>query len=304
MEELYQVEFLSLGTFNTIQVYGKNAKDVLLLAKKRVEEIDDEMSIFKDTSEISLINKEAGNKPVSLTNDLLSLLHLAIEVNTASNGAFNILIKPLSSLWHFSHGESSIPRQDDINKAKNLIDPKAFLLNNDQAFLLKKGMGIDLGGIAKGYAADEVKRILKENGLKDALINLGGNILAMGSFESNKPWKIGIRNPFSLNNDYFTIISTHEEAIVTSGVDEQFFIKDGIKYHHIIDPRSGYPAQSNLASVTIIGANAALADALATASFIMGIEESKPLILKNNMKAIFVKANGDVYSTFPLEKLK
>jgi thiamine biosynthesis lipoprotein len=300
-----QLSFHSLGTTNSLLAYGDNAEEALQKAKKRVEEIDDEMSAFKATSFISRLNKNAGIEPLQVPADVFALLQCSKKIAALSEGAFNILIRPLSALWDFGNKIDFIPPKEEIASLlqKGLLDPSGLVLYEAKrtAFLAKKGMAVDLGGIAKGYAADEVKKIFLEEGIQDGLINLGGNVLGLGSFQGALPWRIGIRNPLSLTGDYFTILSIHEEAVVTSGVDEQFFIRDGIRYHHILDPRTGYPARSSLASVTIVGKESTLADGLATACFVLGKEKGTTLALSLGYQAIFVSERGEVYASFPLE---
>jgi thiamine biosynthesis lipoprotein len=300
-----QLSFHSLGTTNSLLAYGEKAEEALQKAKKRVEEIDDEMSAFKRTSYVSLLNENAGVEPLEVPSDVFKVLQCSKKIALLSEGAFDITIRPLSALWDFGNKIDFIPPKEEIDALleKGLVDEKGFLLDETKrtAFLAKKGMAIDLGGIAKGYAADEIKKIFQEEGIQDGLINLGGNVLGLGSFQSNLPWRIGVRNPLSLTGDYFTILSIHEEAVVTSGVDEQFFIRDGVRYHHILDPRTGYPARSSLASVTILGKESMVADALATACFVLGKDKGSTLALGLGYQTIFVSERGEVYATFPLD---
>lgn len=300
-----QLSFFSLGTTNTLLAYGEHAEEALKKAKARVEAIDDEMSAFKSTSCLSRLNQAAGKEALVLPLDLFGLLKTAQEVAASSRGAFDITIRPLTALWDFGNRVDFIPERGVIESflKRGLVNYRHLHLEDKTktAFLEKEGMSVDLGGIAKGYAADEVKRIFLSEGVSSGLINLGGNILALGSFQDSLPWRIGIRNPLSLQGEYFTILSIHEEAVVTSGVDEQFFIRDGVRYHHILDPRTGYPSWKGLASVTIIGPRSALADALATACFVLGKEEGSTLALSYGYQAIFVGEQGEVYATFPLE---
>jgi FAD:protein FMN transferase len=297
-----QINFFSCGTPCTILAYGTNRDVALVRAKERVMAIDDTMSAFKPDSPLNQICKNAGIAPVVIPSDLYDVLAASLELGEASQGAFDISCRPLSALWAFDQVKSTIPTGESIEKAKEMMGLKHLHLDSKKhsAYFDLKGGKLDLGGIAKGYAADEAKRILKENGVSDALINLGGNVLGLGRFNQEKPWRIGIRNPLSLKGDYFTVLEISEEAVVTSGVDEQFFIKDGKRYHHILDPRTGYPVDNGLLSVTIIGKSSLIADGLATACFVLGIDASLPLLREEGYRGIFVKNNGDVYSSFDL----
>lgn len=297
-----QITFFSLGTVNTLLAYGPNATVALGKVQKRIEEIDDEMSVFKEDSIVRKINQQAGLSPVVVPKDIFDVLSCSKEIAKTSEGAFDISVRPLSQLWGFGTKLNFIPPAKDIQGLLlgGLVDFRQLVLNPKEqtVFLSQKGMSIDLGGIAKGYAADEAKRILKEEGITAGLINLGGNVLGLGSFDKGKPWKVGIRNPFTANGEYFTIMSITEETVVTSGIDQQLFIQDGVVYHHILDPRTGYPSQSGLVSVTVIGKESMVADGLATACFVLGKDKGAELAKKEGYQTLFVTKEGNVYSSF------
>jgi thiamine biosynthesis lipoprotein len=162
------------------------------------------------------------------------------------------------------------------------------LETNSSAALRNKGQKLDLGGIAKGFAADEAKRILIENGVKSALINLGGNILTLGNKEDGSPFRIGIQNPLRQTGQFIGVLSASDRTIVTSGTNERFFVKDGIRYHHIINPHTGYPAQTGLLSVTVVCENSMYADALTTSLFVLGVEKGLKLLEQTGDEAIFI----------------
>lgn len=301
-ETLQKISFHALGTENILLASGEEAKKALLEVQSRLLEIDERMSAFRLDSEISQVALAAGKEPVKVSTDTFAVLREGQRIGTLSAGAFDITVRPLSQLWSFRGDTGKIPFGETIALALAKVDYHALLLDETKgtAYLENSGSSLDLGGLAKGYAADEAKRILRAYGVKNALINLGGNILAMGSFEGTKPWRIALRNPLSLRGDYFAVLETHEETVVTSGIDEQFFIQHGKLYHHILDPRTGYPAESDLASVSVIGEKSLTADALATAAFVLGKEKGSALIKNEGYKGVFVSRNGDVWATFPL----
>jgi thiamine biosynthesis lipoprotein len=301
-EPLYKISFHALGTENILLAYGDKAEPALSLVQARLEEIDRRMSAFRSDSEIAQLAQQAGEAPAKVSPDTFQVLSEGKRIGALSQGAFDITIRPLSALWSFRGEREVLPLGEAIASALSKVDYSALLLAEKEgtAFLPKPGMSVDLGGLAKGYAADEAKRILLSHGVADALINLGGNILALGSYEGGKPWRVGLRNPLSLKGAYFAVLETHEETVVTSGIDEQFFLKHGKLYHHILDPRTGYPAESGLASVTVIGPKSLTADALATACFVLGKEQGTALLKAEGYKGVFVAKNGDVWSTFPL----
>ena len=176
------------------------------------------------------------------------------------------------------------------------MDYRKLILEEEdhRAALIYEGQAIDLGGIAKGYAAEEVKRVLIENNVKSALINLGGNILAIGVQPDGEPWKIGIQNPMEPTGTYFGTLAVADKTVVTSGSNERFFIKDGIRYHHILDPRTGMPARSEILSVTAVCDCSTDADALTTSVFVLGPERGMELAQKLKAEMIFVTENLDV----------
>lgn len=295
----YGKTFTALGTINTIEAYGKNGEEALSAAHERVLEIDDRMSAFKDSSDIMKINRSAGCEAQKINSDTFDLLKRALDFSKISKGAFDITIRPLTALWGFGTKQNYIPPKEEIEKVLALVNYKDVLLDDRESTVLlrKKGQAIDLGGIAKGYAADEVRRILMQYKIKNALINLGGNIITMGHNPSGVPWRIGIQNPLAARGQYLGTITAVNKTIVTSGSNEQFFIKDGVRYHHIIDPRTGYPSENELLSATVACENSTDADAVTTALFVLDINEAKPLLKSINAEAIFVKQNKDIFIT-------
>lgn len=299
--------FCSLGTINNIKVWSSKKENIvegiLQKAVQRVNEIDDRMSAFKENSDISTINRNAGCGYVKIHKDTFELLEKAKEYGDLSNGTFDITMRPLIVLWGINKKGSFIPSELEIQEFLELVSYRDILLDSKScaALLKKAGQALDLGGIAKGYAADEVKRILKKNGIKSALINLGGNVVAMGKREDGQAWQIGIQNPLSTTGHYLGAVSVKNKTIVTSGSNERFFIKEGIRYHHILDPRIGKPAQSGLLSVTVICNSSIDADAVTTAFFILGPEKSEPLLNRIKGQAIFVKEDLSIVVSQGLE---
>lgn len=295
----YEISFLALGTLNTISAFGVKSEEALNAARKRVLEIDDRMSAFKYDSDIMKINRNAGSEAQNINIDTLNLLKRALDFSKASKGAFDITIRPLTALWGFGTKQNYIPGKVEIEEVLPLVNYKDVILDDKRctAFLRNKGQAIDLGGIAKGYAADEVKRILLQYNIKNALINLGGNIMTMGNNPSGAPWRIGIQNPLAVRGQYIGTVTATNQTIVTSGSNEQFFIKDEVRYHHIIDPRTGYPTKNELLSVTVLCESSTDADALTTALFVSDISEAATLLKDNNAEAIFIMQNQDIFIT-------
>ena len=301
----YKTVFYALGTENTITVEDDYCANVLADIIERVFEIEAKMSSFKAESEISLISQSAGVSPIKVSGDVYNVLEKALEMGDASGGAFDITVKPLTALWNFGRGTDIIPDKSQLDAAKAVVGYINLKLDPEEhtAFLLKNGSSIDLGGIAKGYAADEAKRILLKNGIENALINFGGNVYAVGNDFDKTPWQIGIQNPLSTRGESVLTLDVTNKSVVTSAVNERFFIKDGIRYHHIISPLTGSPAQNGLLSVTIISQSSIIADALSTAIFVLGIDKGMELIRKYKSNAVLITEKGDILTTLKLSPI-
>lgn len=300
--------FSSLGTLNTITIYfenedSKKANITINKIEEFINELDNKLSIYKSSSEISLINQNAGNEFKKVSKDTFEILKLAKKYSKVTNGAFDITTKPLTDLWRKNKMKLNIPKPEEVKECLRNVNYNNIILNKkEQSIMLQnKGQEIDLGGIAKGYIIDKIKSILKNNNFNNAIINLGGTVSSIGEHRN-----IGIRNPFipinqSGKNEFFAIINSIDENIVTSGSYEQYYKKDGKIYHHILNPKTGYPTETEFVSVTLVGNNGAELDALATGCFILGLEKSFRLIKKRKINAIFVLNNGKIYITDDLK---
>lgn len=289
IEPLSRTDFM-MDTVMTIRVYDKNDKKVLDKAFERLQEIENKMSATIESSEINKINNNAGINPVQVSSDTYFVLKEAKEHAEISMGAYEPTIGPLVKLWNIQTGDVGrnwIPDLKDVEDKKLLVDYKKLeILDNNMVFLKEKNMRLDLGGIVKGYATDEVRRILHENGVNIAMINLGGNIYAHGIKGENRPWNIGIQNPLEVTGDYLGIIEIEDKSVVTSGDYERFFELKGEKYHHIIDANTGYPSNNEVTGVTIIADKSVDGDALSTTMFILGVDKGMELI--NSLEGIDV----------------
>lgn len=291
---------LLLGTVISIKLYNEVDDDIFNKVFKRIGEIESKMTINGDNSEVIEINRNAGKNFVKVSDDTFYVIEKGKYFSHLSNGRFDISIGPLVKLWNIGTENAKVPTQEEINNKINLVNYNNVILdeNNKSVKLDKKDMIIDLGGIAKGYAADEAVRILKENNIHRGIINLGGNIYAYGSKDEGTPWKIGIQNPYSPRGDYVGIIQVVDKTIVTSGVYERFFEEKGEKYHHILDPETGYPVENTLVGISIIADSSIDADSLSTSVFAMGLEEGRKLVENlDNVDAIFVTKDYKVYTS-------
>lgn len=299
-EKLAVKEFYAMGTIMQLKVYGKKCDEAIKEAVKRIEEIENRMSVFKDESEISMINKNAGLEQQKVSEDTYYILNKAKRYCNISDGAFDVTIRPIVGLWKIGSEKPKFPDKNEIENKLKLVNYKNILLDDEKRTIgLKyKDQAIDVGGIAKGYAADEVKKILIKNGIKSAIINLGGNIVVLGSKTDNKPWKVGIQDPLKPRGEFAGTISAVNKSIVTSGNYERYFEAEGKRYHHIIDPRTGYPSESEIISVSVISELSIDGDGLSTGLYIMGINKAYSLIeALEGVDAVFVTSDKKIYVT-------
>lgn len=297
---LTRTEFL-MDTVITLKIYDKPEERIMDKAIDRLIEIEDRMSATIASSDVGLINENAGVKPVQVHDDTYFVIKQAKYFAEISGGAYEPTIGPLVELWDITGTDEkereSIPEEEEIQEKKALVNYEDLILEEDNyVYLNRKGMKIDLGGIAKGYAADEVKRIFQENGVKSAIVDLGGNIYVVGNKNRGEPWKIGIQDPFAVINNYMGILEVDHKSVVTSGDYERYFVHKGERYHHIIDPKTGYPAKSDISGVSIISDQSIYGDALSTALFVLGLEEGSKLIKTlDDAEAIFINRKKEVF---------
>ncbi len=255
----------------------KKMSAVMDKAFRMIEAMEIKTSAYIDTSEVNQIGAESGRNSVLVSPDVVQLLNNSITVSDQSEGAFDVTIGAIKKLWGFDSDVPHIPDRSLLSSMLTNIDYKQIHIEDDQVMLNHEGMQIDLGGIAKGYIIDRAVDILRENGIRAAIVDGGGDLRIIGSHPSSETWRIGIRHPRSENGELYGVIKTGEASIATSGDYERFFIQDGVRYHHILDPKTGFPA-NGCVSVTIVSGSAVLADAFATAVFVLGPEKGMALI--------------------------
>ena len=237
------------------------------------------LSRFIPGSEISQINRTAGKDPAALSDETYAILSAAVRLSVLSHGAFDITVGPLIDLWDYKHATQP-PEGTKIRQALDLINFRDLLLDEDKctAKLRKAGQSIDLGGIGKGYTSDRCLEIFARAGVESAFVNIGGNVSVLGSKPDGSHWRVGIRHPRQ-SGKLIGAVEVNGESVVTSGDYERFFIDpEGRRWHHILNPISGYPAESGVISVTVIAADALTADALSTAIFVAGMERGLDLL--------------------------
>lgn len=294
---IYKTDFL-LDTVITIQIYDSQDEDLLDGAFALCSEYEALLSRTIETSDISLINT-ANGEPVLVSDETIELLELGIYYSKLSDGAFDITIAPLSILWDFSNNEGIIPDEEDIQSTLANIDYTTISIEGNTVTMENPDAMIDLGGIAKGYIADKIKSYLTANGVEHAIINLGGNILTIGSHVDGSDFTVGVQEPFGETNTAITSVSLNNQSLVSSGIYERYFELDDIIYHHILNPETGYPYETELYGVTIISDKSVDGDALSTICMTKTLEEGLTFIQSlDNIEAIFITDDMEVISTY------
>lgn len=298
-EPLSKTELL-MGTVVTVTLYDSNDEGILDKVFTKVKELESTLSINENGTLVDKINESAGIEPVKVDYDTYTVIKKGLEYAKLSNGLFDISVGPIVKLWNIGLPEAKVPTQEEIDSRIPLVGYSDVELNDEEntVFLKRQGMMIDLGGVAKGYTADVISDILTEEGVKSAIIDLGGNIFAHGLKVDGSTWRIGIQNPFSDRGDIIGTITVKNKSIVTSGIYERYIEKDGIKYHHILSPKTGYPYENEIAGITIISDKSSDGDALSTSVFSMGVKEGMKFInTQEGIDAIFVTKDNKIYIT-------
>lgn len=293
-----------MGTIVQLKVYGGNAEKATEKALNRVSDIEEKMSVNIETSEITKLNAKAGISGEKLSKDTYSVIKEAVKYSKLTGGDLDVTIGPIVKLWGIGTDKERVPSKNEIDGKLKLVDYNDIILDekNSTIKLRRASQAIDLGAIAKGYTADEIKKVLINNKISSALINLGGNVYAVGSKPDGTSWNIGIQNPLDTRGQYLGTVSFTDKSVVTSGNYERYFIKDGVRYHHIFDPKTGYPAEKGIISTTIVSDKSIDGDALSTSTYIMGLEKGIKLVESiKGVDAIFITSDKKVYVTSGLK---
>ena len=282
-------------TVISVQIFDSVDEDVLKGCEKLCKKYDSMFSNKIEDSEISRINSAGGN-PVEVSKETIKLIMKGIYYSEMSDGAFDITIAPVSSLWDFKAETPSVPSPEAIAEAVSHVNYENIIIRDNTVKLADPQAGIDLGAIAKGYIADRIKDYLEEEGVRHAMINLGGNVLAMGSKLDGSDYNIGIQKPFDETGEPITSVKISDKSVVTSGIYQRYFKADGKIYHHILDPNTGYPCETNLYSVTILTDSSLTADALSTTCFLLGYDRGMKLINQlDNVDAVFITNDNQIH---------
>ncbi|MEJ2685559.1 MAG: FAD:protein FMN transferase [Candidatus Sulfobium sp.] len=290
-----------MDTYVTVTVVSPSkdkAERAVQDAFSTIERFGDLINFFSDRSELSKINRNAGIAPVKVSAPTLDVVEKSLYVARESEGAFDPTIGPEIHMWDFH--KKIKPSDSDIREKLPLVDYRNVVVDqkNSTVFLKKKGMMLDLGGIAKGYGADLAVGALKRDGIRAGIVAVAGDIKTFGLKPDGSPWNVGIENPRQKNasDEIMATIRLSDEAISTSGDYQRFFILDGRRYHHLLDPKTGHPAMF-CRSVSVITDKGVFTDSLATAVFILGPERGMKLLQKLGMNGVIVDAKGNIHIT-------
>lgn len=304
-EKLYKETRTSMHTIVSVTVSSnseKKAKTAIDRAFNELDRLAKLLNFYSEDSEVSIINKNAGKKPIKVSPETLEIIAKALYVSENTEGAFDITVGPVVRLWDFQN--KALPDEKMIKEKLKLVGYKNVIVDKEKStvFLKTKGVQIDLGGIIKGYAADKAVEALRKNGIKSGIVAIAGDIKIFGKrplTESDKGlWNVGIQNPRqkSDKDEIIAVIGLSDAGISTAGDYQRFFIKDGKRYHHLLNPRTGYPAYG-CQSATIITRDAALADAFATGMCILGHQKGMDILRRLGFDGVIVDKDGKIHVT-------
>lgn len=284
-------ELFAMDTY----IYGQDAETALGKAADRLTELERIWSVTDTGSDIYTVN-HSGGQVVSVSAETAELLSFALHMAEETDGALEPTIYPVLTAWGFTTGENRIPSDTEVNALLKNVGYERVALEGSNV-QLEDGMMLDLGAVGKGHAGDQAAQVLRDNGVTSALLDMGGNIQAVGTKPDGSPWRLGLRDPFSSGT--LGVLEISDRAVVTSGNCERYFVgADGKQYVHIIDPATGYPAESGLASVTVIAGEGRLCDALSTSLFVMGLDRAADYWRQHpNFEMILISDAGEIYLT-------
>ncbi len=299
----------AMGTYVTVWFWTDKEAAAAKAAESvfnEMKRLDAVMTTWTETSEVSKVNQAAGKKPVAVSAETFAVIERAVDISKKSGGVFDISVGAFKGLWKFDQDmDTTLPSDEDVKARLALIGYKDIVLNKAKrtVFLKRTGMFINLGGIAKGFAVDRCATLLKKAGFTDFMVQAGGDMYVAGK-KGTDPWVVGIRDPRGERDEMFALMPIENHSFSTSGDYERGFVKDGTRYHHILDPRTGQPARASR-SVTIRAKDAFTADAWSKVMFIAGYKEGLELIKKYKLKdfeVVWVDDNNELHMTPGIEK--
>lgn len=297
-----ETQFL-MDTIIEITAYGPGSEAGTKAAFAEFKRINELTNRFDETSQVSKVNQAAGKEKVQVDPDVIAMLKLARSRSEQLDGAFDVTIGALTELWGIGHKEDFVPSDAEIQARLPLVNFRLLEID-DQAntvFLPKAGMRIDLGAVGKGYANRKAVEALKAHGVKSALVNAGGDVRIIGKRPDGQPWRLGVQDPRNSEGIAAKLSLSDWDVLETSGDYQRFFIKDGVRYSHILDPRTGYQPRE-VASITIVANSENHVDILSTAMLVLGVEKGRELLRQYpGTEAIFITTDGKKVITSGLE---
>lgn len=298
--ELYRPASSVNFVMNTLveqRLYGRHSEEAVAEVSARMSEFERLLSTYVAGSEIDQINQSAGKAPVKISPLTMDLLKLSKEYCQQSQGVFDITIAPVVLEWGVTSENPHVPDEETLASLLEKVDCNDLILDEkaSTAMLRREGQAIDLGGIAKGYSCDIFREVAQKYNITSGYASIGGNIVVLGKGPNKKELLFGLRDPRGDESQYIGSISLEGKVMATSGDYERFFEQDGVRYHHILDPQTGYPADNGLISVSVISENGALADFLSTALFVAGKEKSLQQMEREDFQLILVDEEMNVY---------
>lgn len=295
----------AMSTVITQQVYGPHGEEAAQQVSDALEQFEDRLSAFETDSEIGRINAAAGKSPVRVSSETFALIRQSLELSSQSENAFQITIAPLTQLWGITTDHPRVPSQQEIDAVLPLIDDESVMLDEEKmtVFLPQEGQAIDLGGIAKGNACTLAAGIYEELGVRSAILNIGGNVYVCGRSPEGERFRVGFRAPEKGTQSYIASIELEDQVMAVSGGYERYFeTEDGTRYHHILSPETGYPAQSDIVSVGVVCSDGTQADFLSTTLFVWGNEKVRAFMEEHpDIGVLFLNEKGELVVSRILE---
>lgn len=305
-QQAYSDQQFLMGTYVKVQIFDDGKEEVLKKAFDRVKALAADITVDDPGSAIDKVNQQAGIAPVKLSDDIYPLVKSAYEYSDTYEDGFDMTIGPITQMWHIGFDDARKPAQKEIDDGLKLVDHNKVVLDDKEQsiFLKDKGMALDLGAIAKGYITDEVVKLLKDNDVTTAVVDLGGNVYVLGDSpkKDKELWTVGIQDPNQARNKVVGSVTTKNKSLVTSGVYERNLTVNGETFHHLFDPKTGYPFKNEIAGVSIISEKSIDGDGLSTSIFSEGLKEGLERIegLKD-VEAIFVTLDDQIFISSGLE---
>ena len=292
VETKQTAEIFAMNTIMNLTVYGEEASQLLKEARALIQTYEERLSVNVETSDVAKLNR-AGGQPVQVSEETYELIQKSIAISEQTEGIFDISIYPLVRAWGFTEEEYRVPSEEERQKIAGTVDYRQIRLEEDHTVVMQ----IDLGGIAKGYVSDKLMELFRDRGAKAAVVSLGGNVQTYGTKPDGTPFTVGITDPAD-GESMLGTIEVGQTAVITSGSYQRYFEKDGVRYHHIMDKKTGAPAESDLTSVTVLCEHGETADSIATAMFVMGKERAIAFEREHDdISCILIDKDGGIWTS-------